>query len=104
MNKRKCKKLFYKESAKWLLKRGWTDGYISPNTIKYVVRKLEKLTKLKLLYYLHNKVEEDCFVIRKEVNNDYNNTNVATICRRRHCSNRIIILFVCWNNFSVGFL
>ena len=63
MNKRKCKKLFYKESAKWLLKRGWTDGYISPNTIKYVVRKLEKLTKLKLLYYLHNKVEEDCFVI-----------------------------------------
>lgn len=35
MNKRKCKKLFYKESTKWLLKRGWTDGYISPNTIKY---------------------------------------------------------------------
>ena len=52
------------------MKRGWTDGYISPNTIKYVVRKLEKLTKLKLLYYLHNKVEEDCFVIRKEANND----------------------------------
>ena len=63
MNERKCKKLFYKESAKWLLKRGWTDGYISPNTIKYVVRKLEKLTKLKLIYYLHNKVEEDCFMI-----------------------------------------
>lgn len=70
MNKRKCKKLFYKESTKWLLKRGWTDGYISPNTIKYVVRKLEKLTKLKLLYYLHNKVEEDYFMIRKEVNNE----------------------------------
>lgn len=64
MNKRKCKKLFYKESTKWLLKRGWTDGYISPNTIKYVVRKLEKLTKLKLIYYLHNKVEQDCFMIR----------------------------------------
>ena len=70
MNKRKCKKLFYKESTKWLLKRGWTDGYISPNTIKYVVRKLEKLTKFKLLYYLDNKVEEDYFMIRKEVNND----------------------------------
>ena len=64
MNKRKSKKLFYKESAKWLLKRGWTDGYISPNTIKYVVRKLEKLTKLKLIYYLHNKVEQDYFMIR----------------------------------------
>ena len=40
----------------------------------------------------------------RRISNDYNNTNVATICRRRHCSNRIIILFVCWNNFSVGFL
>ena len=60
------KKLFYKESTKWLLERGWTDGYISPNTIKYVVRKLEKLTKLKLIYYLHNRVEKDCFVIRKK--------------------------------------
>ena len=44
--------------------------FYNHNTIKYVVRKLEKLTKLKLLYYLHNKVEEDYFVIRKEVNND----------------------------------
>ena len=64
MKVRLVKKLFYKESAKWLLKRGWTDGYISHNTIKYIVRKLEKLTKLKLIYYLHNKVEKDCFVIR----------------------------------------
>ena len=70
MKIRLAKKIFYKESAKCLLKRGRTDGYISPNTIKYVVRKLEKLTKLKLLYYLHNNVEEDYFVIRKEVNND----------------------------------
>ena len=46
------------------------------------------------------------FILKKlrRISNDYNNTNVATICRRRHCSNRIIILFVCWNNFSVGFL
>lgn len=44
MNKRKCKKLFYKESTKWLLKRGWTDGYISPNTIGglFILRELEK--------------------------------------------------------------
>lgn len=68
MKIRLAKKIFYKESAKWLLKRGWTDGYISPNTIKYVVRKLEKLTKLKLLYYLHNKVEEDYFMIRMKLN------------------------------------
>lgn len=64
MKTRLTKKLFYKESAKWLLKSGWTVGYISPNTIKYVVRKLEKLTKLKLIYYLHNEVEKDCFIIR----------------------------------------
>ena len=51
MKIRLAKKIFYKESAKCLLKRGRTEGYISPNTIKYVVRKLEKLTKLKLLYY-----------------------------------------------------
>ena len=70
MKIRLAKKIFYKESSKCLLKRGRTEGYISPNTIKYVVRKLEKLTKLKLLYYLHNKVEEDYFVIRKDVNND----------------------------------
>lgn len=45
MNERKCKKLFYKESAKWL-KRGWTDGYISPNTIKYG-KKVRKTPKVK---------------------------------------------------------
>lgn len=65
MNERKFKKLFYKESAKWLLKRGWTDGYISPHAIRHVTRKLERITKLKLRYYLHNNVEDDCFVIRK---------------------------------------
>ena len=66
MKIRLAKKIFYKESAKCLSKRGRTEGYISPNTIKYVVRKLEKLTKLKLIYYLHNRVEKDCFVIRKK--------------------------------------
>ena len=65
MNKRECKRLFYKESVRSLLITGWTLGYISPNAINYVTKKLEKITKLKLRYYLHNNVEEDCFVIRK---------------------------------------
>ena len=66
MNKRKSKKLFYKESTKWILNGGCTAAYINPRIIKQVVRKLEKLTKLKLIYYLHNKVEEDYFMIRKK--------------------------------------
>ena len=65
MKIRLAKKIFYKESAKCLLKRGRTEGYISPNTIKYVVRKLEKLTKLKLMYYLY--IKKDYFIIRKKV-------------------------------------
>ena len=64
MNKRKSKKLFYKNSAKWILKEGYATAYINPHIVKQVVRRLEKLTKLKLTYYLHNKVEKDCFVIR----------------------------------------
>ena len=64
MNKRKCKKLFYKTQAKRLLKRQIVIGYVSPNTIKYVVHKLERITKLKLRFYLHNCVENDCFVIK----------------------------------------
>ena len=65
MNKRECKRLFYKESVRSLLITGCALGYISPNAINYVTKKLEKITKLKLRYYLHNNVEEDCFVIRK---------------------------------------
>lgn len=65
MNERKFKKLFYKESAKLLLEIGWTNGYISPHAIRHVTRKLERITKLKLRYYLHNNFEDDCFVIRK---------------------------------------
>ena len=65
MNKRKCKRLFYKESVRSLLITGCALGYISPNAINYVTKKLEKITQLKLRYYLHNNVEEDCFVIRK---------------------------------------
>ena len=64
MNKRKSKKLFYKDSAKWILNEGYATAYINPYIVKQVVRKLEKLTKLKLTYYLHNRVEKDCFVIR----------------------------------------
>lgn len=64
MNKRKSKKLFYRKSTKWILKEGYATAYINPHIVKQVVKKLEKLTKLKLTYYLHNRVEEDCFVIR----------------------------------------
>lgn len=46
-------------------KKGWICSYISHNTIKYVVRKLEKLTKLKLMYCLY--IKKDYFVIRKKV-------------------------------------
>ena len=66
MNKRKSKKLFYRKSTKWILKEGYTTAYINPYIVKQVVKKLEKLTKLKLTYYLHNRVEKDCFVIRKK--------------------------------------
>lgn len=79
MNKRECKRLFYKESVRSLLIAGWALGYISPNAINYVTKKLEKITKLKLRYYLHNNVEEDCFVIRKRdlqyILNKLNNKN-----------------------------
>ena len=79
MNKRECKRLFYKESVRSLLITGCALGYISPNAINYVTKKLEKITKLKLRYYLHNNVEEDCFVIRKRdlqyIINKLNNKN-----------------------------
>ena len=79
MNKRECKRLFYKESIRSLLITGCALGYISPNAINYVTKKLEKITKLKLRYYLHNNVEEDCFVIRKRdlqyILNKLNNKN-----------------------------
>lgn len=64
MNRRKSKKLFYKNSAKWILKEGYATAYINPYIVKRVVRKLERRTKLNLTYYLHNRVEKDCFVIR----------------------------------------
>lgn len=65
MKIRLAKKLFYKESAEWLLNEGCVYAYINPHIVKQVVRKLEKLTKLKLIYYLYSNTEEDCFVIRK---------------------------------------
>lgn len=69
MNTRKSKKLFYKESTKEILNenKGYVVAYINPHIVKQVVSKLEKLTKLKLIYYLHNRVEKDCFVIRKSL-------------------------------------
>ena len=48
MNKRECKRLFYKESVRSLLIAGWALGYISPNAINYVTKKLEKITKFVL--------------------------------------------------------
>ena len=68
MKIRLAKKIFYKESTKWLLNGGCVYAYISPRIISQVVRKLEKLTKLKLIYYLYSKEEEDYFVIRKKDN------------------------------------
>lgn len=65
MKVRLAKKLFYKENAKYLLNGGCVHAYINPRIVKQVVRKLEKLTKLKLTYYLYSKTEEDYFVIRK---------------------------------------
>lgn len=64
MKIRLAKKLFYKESAKYLLNGGCVYAYINPRIVKQVVRKLEKLTKLKLIYCLYSKAEEDCFIIR----------------------------------------
>lgn len=64
MNRRKSKKLFYKNSSKWILKEGYATVYINPYIVKQVVKKLERYTKLNLTYYLHNRVEKDCFVIR----------------------------------------
>lgn len=66
MKIRLTKKLFYKESTKWLLNGGCVYAYISPRIVNKVVRKLEKLTKLKLIYYLYSEFEEDYFVIRKK--------------------------------------
>lgn len=68
MKIRLAKKLFYKESAEELLNGGYIYAYISPHIVDKVVRKLEKLTKLKLIYYLYSEFEEDCFVIRKKDN------------------------------------
>lgn len=75
----------------------------------WLLFQLEKDTKVfNLTHNTRDWTFEDWreFYLKKlrRISYDYNNTNVATICRRRHCSNRIIILFVCWNNFSVGFL
>lgn len=66
MNNRKSKKLFYKQVTKALLNEGSIVAYVNPYIIEKVIKKLERHTKLKLIYYLHNRVEKDCFVIRKK--------------------------------------
>lgn len=89
-----------------LEKNGWERKVMSrgiKNSHLVYIRKFSILLITQEIGLL--KIGEN-FILKKlrRISNDYNNTNVATICRRRHCSNRIIILFVCWNNFSVGFL
>ena len=76
MKIRLAKKLFYKESAEWLLNEGCVYAYINPRIVKQVVRKLEKLTKLKLIYYLYSEFEEDCFVIRKKITKKEQNKTI----------------------------
>lgn len=66
MKIRLAKKLFYKENAKWLLSKGHTYACINPHIVKQVVRKLEKLTKLKLTYYVYSYAEKGLFVIKKK--------------------------------------
>lgn len=61
---RKAKKKFFKEQSALLTLSYSTIAYISPNTVKYVVKKLSKLSKQKLIYYLYSDSENDCWVIK----------------------------------------
>ena len=61
---RKAKKKFFKEQSALLAHGYSTIAYISPNTVKYVVKKLSKLSKQWLIYYLYSNYENDCWVIK----------------------------------------
>ena len=64
MSIRKAKKQFFRNESKFLSKSVTCIDYISPNTVDYVVKKLSKMSKRKLTYYLYSEFEVDCFVIR----------------------------------------
>ena len=52
MSIRKAKKQFFRNESKCLAKGVTCIDYISPNTVDYVVKKLSKMSKRKLTYYL----------------------------------------------------
>ena len=64
MSIRKAKKQFFRNESKFLAKSVTCIDYISPNTVEYVVKKLSKMSKRKLTYYLYSEFEDDCFVIK----------------------------------------
>ena len=64
MSIRKVKKQFFRNESKFLAKGVTRIDYISPNTVDYVVKKLSKMSKRKLTYYLYSEFEDDCFVIK----------------------------------------
>ena len=64
MSIRKAKKQFFRNESKCLAKGITCIDYISPNTVEYVVKKLSKMSKRKLTYYLYSEFEDDCFVIK----------------------------------------
>ena len=64
MSIRKAKKQFFRNESKSLAKGVTCIDYISPNTIDYVVKKLSRMSKRKLIYYLYSEFEDDCFVIK----------------------------------------
>lgn len=64
MNVRTAKKNFFKRESKFLKKGVTCIDYISPYTIKYVIKKLSKMSGRKLEYYLYSDFENDCWVIK----------------------------------------
>ena len=64
MSIRKTKKQFFRNESKCLAKGVTCIDYISPNTVEYVVKKLSRMSKRKLTYYLYNDSENNCFVIK----------------------------------------
>ena len=65
MSIREVKKQFFRNESKFLAAKGVTCiDYISPNTVEYVVKKLSKMSKRKLTYYLYSEFEDDYFVIK----------------------------------------
>lgn len=64
MSIREAKKNFFKQESKFLKKGITCIDYISPYTIKYVIKKLGKMSGRRLEYYLYSKSEDDCWVIK----------------------------------------